>query len=144
MARHESAVTSTRFAAVSGARQLDEEQRPTRCRRLETNGAAHGCDDGAADGEAEPGTTLLAASAPWNMGLSRLNGWPVHASVNASPCTSRHLAHDSRSVGFATPSTVRDLHPLLFAGLPAHLPSPYSQLPTLSTLPSPYFLSGTP
>jgi hypothetical protein len=27
--------------------------------------------------------------------LSRLNGWPMHPPVNASPCPSRATAHDS-------------------------------------------------
>jgi len=42
-------------------------------------------------------------SAPWSKVLSRLNGWPVHAFVNASRLTSRSTAHDSRSVWFVGP-----------------------------------------
>jgi hypothetical protein len=42
-------------------------------------------------------------SAPWSKVLSRLNGWPVHAFVNASRLALRPTAHDSRSVWFVTP-----------------------------------------
>jgi hypothetical protein len=42
-------------------------------------------------------------SAPWSKVLSRLNGWPVHAFVNASRLASRPTAHDSRSVWFVNP-----------------------------------------
>jgi hypothetical protein len=35
--------------------------------------------------------------------LSRLNGWPAHAFVNASRLASRPTAHDSRSVWFVRP-----------------------------------------
>ena len=42
-------------------------------------------------------------SAPWSKDLSRLDGWPVHAFVNASRLASRPTAHDSRSVWFVTP-----------------------------------------
>jgi hypothetical protein len=37
--------------------------------------------------------------------LSRLNGWPMRSPVNASPISSRILAHDSGSMRFATPSS---------------------------------------
>ena len=42
-------------------------------------------------------------SAPWSKVLSRLDGWPVHAFVNASRLASRPTVHDSRSVWFVTP-----------------------------------------
>ena len=42
-------------------------------------------------------------SAPWSKVLSRLDGWPVHAFVNASRLASRSTAHDSRSVWFVRP-----------------------------------------
>lgn len=42
-------------------------------------------------------------SAPWSKVLSRLDGWPVHAFVNASRLASRPTAHDSRSVWFVRP-----------------------------------------
>ena len=42
-------------------------------------------------------------SAPWSKVISRLNGWPVHAFVNASRLASRPTAHDSRSVWFVRP-----------------------------------------
>ena len=42
-------------------------------------------------------------SASWSKLISRLNGWPVHAFVNASRLASRPTAHDSRSVWFVTP-----------------------------------------
>ncbi len=42
-------------------------------------------------------------SAPWSKVLSRLDGWPVHAFVNASRLASRPTAHDSRPVWFVTP-----------------------------------------
>ena len=42
-------------------------------------------------------------SAPWSRLLSRLNGWPAHAFVNASRLASRPTAHDSRSVWFVRP-----------------------------------------
>jgi hypothetical protein len=35
--------------------------------------------------------------------LAQLNGWPARTPVNASPCTLRCAAHDSRSTGLATP-----------------------------------------
>ena len=41
-------------------------------------------------------------SAPWSS-LSRLDGWPVRAFVNASRLASRPTAHDSRPVWFVTP-----------------------------------------
>jgi hypothetical protein len=37
--------------------------------------------------------------------LSRLNGWPVHSPVNASPWPLRTAAHDSGPMWFATPSS---------------------------------------
>src|SRR5262245_37586795 len=37
--------------------------------------------------------------------LSRLNGWPMHSPVNASPRPSRATAHDSGPMWFATPSS---------------------------------------
>jgi hypothetical protein len=40
-----------------------------------------------------------------NKTLSRLNGWPVHSPVNASPRPSRTAAHDSGPMWFATPSS---------------------------------------
>jgi len=30
--------------------------------------------------------------------ISRLNGWPVHTPVNASPHASRRIAHDSGTI----------------------------------------------
>jgi hypothetical protein len=42
-------------------------------------------------------------STPWSKALSRLDGWPVHAFVNASRLTSLPTAHDSRSLWFVTP-----------------------------------------
>ena len=42
-------------------------------------------------------------STPWSKVISRLNGWPVHAFVDASRLASRPTAHDSRSVWFVTP-----------------------------------------
>jgi hypothetical protein len=42
-------------------------------------------------------------SAPWSKVISRLDGWPVHAFVNASRLASRSTAHDSRSVWFVRP-----------------------------------------
>ena len=40
-----------------------------------------------------------------NMSLSRLNGWPTHSPVNASPTPSRAPAHDSGPMRLATPSS---------------------------------------
>jgi hypothetical protein len=40
-----------------------------------------------------------------NKTLSRLNGWPVHSPVNASPRPSRTAAHDSGPMWIATPSS---------------------------------------
>jgi uncharacterized protein YfaA (DUF2138 family) len=37
--------------------------------------------------------------------LSRLNGWPMHSPVNASPGPSRAAAHDSGPMWIATPSS---------------------------------------
>src|SRR4029434_4309971 len=37
--------------------------------------------------------------------LSRLNGWPVHSAVTASPQRSRARAHDSGPMWIATPSS---------------------------------------
>jgi len=37
--------------------------------------------------------------------LSRLDGWPMHSSTDASPTPSRAPAHGSRSMRFATPSS---------------------------------------
>jgi hypothetical protein len=65
-----------------------------------------------------PGRPGLALSRPDNVAfhhlhgvgtqdetLSRLNGWPMHSPVNASPRTSRATAHDSGPMWFATPSS---------------------------------------
>jgi excisionase family DNA binding protein len=52
--------------------------------------------------------------------LSRLNGQPVRAPVNASPAPSRVPPHDSGTVWFATPSLAETCTPILHAGLPAH------------------------
>src|SRR5215813_10874282 len=62
-------------------------------------------------------STLCTASAPRMRLFSRLNGWPMRSPVNASPRPSRATAHDSGPMWFAI--IVRDLHPLLLAGLPA-------------------------
>ena len=51
--------------------------------------------------------------------LSRLNGWPMHSPVNASPWPSRTTAHDSGADVDRYSFIARDLHPLLLAGLPA-------------------------
>ena len=40
-----------------------------------------------------------------NMSLSRLNGWPTHSPVNASPTPSRAPAHDLGPMRLATPSS---------------------------------------
>jgi hypothetical protein len=40
-----------------------------------------------------------------NRTLSRLNGWPMHSPVNASPKPSRAPAHDSGPMWIATPSS---------------------------------------
>src|SRR5215467_4179537 len=40
-----------------------------------------------------------------NETLSRLNGWPMHSPVNASPWPSRTTAHDSGPMWIATPSS---------------------------------------
>jgi hypothetical protein len=42
-----------------------------------------------------------------DMVLSWLNGWPVRSPVNASPHTSRCVAHDSGPMWFANPSSQR-------------------------------------
>jgi hypothetical protein len=52
--------------------------------------------------------------------LSRLNGQPVRAPVNAAPAPSRVPPHDSGTVWFATPSLAETCTPILHAGLPAH------------------------
>ena len=44
-------------------------------------------------------------SAPGRRVLSRLNGWPTHSPVNASPWSSRATAHDSGPMWIATPSS---------------------------------------
>ena len=44
-------------------------------------------------------------SAPRKRELSRLDGWPVHSPVNASPMPSQASAHDLGSMRFATPSS---------------------------------------
>ena len=51
--------------------------------------------------------------------LSRLDGWPMHSPVNASPSPSRATAHDSGADVDRYSFIARDLHPLLLAGLPA-------------------------
>jgi hypothetical protein len=62
----------------------------------------------------------VTTSASWMRSISRLNGWPACAPVNASPSTSRYAAHDS-GVGVVRETlTVMDFHHLLPAGLPAH------------------------
>jgi hypothetical protein len=48
--------------------------------------------------------------------LSRLDGWPMRAPVDASPMPSQATAHDSGSMWFAIPSSQG--HPLLLADLP--------------------------
>ena len=40
-----------------------------------------------------------------NRTLSRLNGWPMHSPVNASPKPSRATAHDSGPMWIAAPSS---------------------------------------
>ena len=44
---------------------------------------------------------VTTASAPGMSILSRLNGWPMHSPVNASPTPSRATAHDSGPMWFA-------------------------------------------
>ena len=54
-----------------------------------------------------------------NRKLSRLNGWPMRPPVNASPRPSRATAHELGADVDRYSFIVRDLHPLLLAGLPA-------------------------
>ena len=61
-------------------------------------------------------STLLSASAPGTMFITRLNGWPVSSPVNASPCPSRVTAHDLGVDADRYSFIVMDLHHLLLAG----------------------------
>ena len=51
--------------------------------------------------------------------FSRLNGWPVHSPVNASPPPSKVSSHDSGASVVRYTFTARDFHSLLFAVSPA-------------------------
>jgi len=48
--------------------------------------------------------------------FSRLNGWPVHSPINASPPPSQMSPHDSGASVVRYTFTARDFHSLLFAG----------------------------
>jgi hypothetical protein len=60
------------------------------------------------------------ASAPGLTFISQLNGWPMRFPADASQISSRVSPHGSGPMWLATPSSQRDLHHLLLAGLPAH------------------------
>jgi hypothetical protein len=61
------------------------------------------------------------ASAPGTSFLSRLNGWPARTPADASPTPSRMPAHGSGADVVRYSFIAGDFHPLLLAGLPAHL-----------------------
>ena len=46
-----------------------------------------------------------------NETLSRLNGWPMHSPVNASPRPSQAAAHDSGPMWLAIPSSLDSFIP---------------------------------
>jgi hypothetical protein len=48
--------------------------------------------------------------------FSRLNGWPVHSPINASPTPSQMSPHDAGASVVRYTFTARDFHSLLFAG----------------------------
>jgi hypothetical protein len=60
------------------------------------------------------------ASAPGIMCLSRLNGWPVHSTTDASPVPSRAPAHGSEPMRIATPSLRRTFTTYSLPVSPAH------------------------
>ena len=61
-----------------------------------------------------PSTSCLFPGAP------RLNGWPARSPADASPLASRPDTHGPGLMWIATPSSYRNSHRLLLAGLPAH------------------------
>jgi len=58
------------------------------------------------------------------VGLSRLNGWPVHTPTDASPVPSRALAHGSGPMRFAIPSSWRTFTAYSLPVSPAHSAAP--------------------